>query len=59
MSTTLAYSPGAGVPPSAVESPEQIEADSVTPQAPAPAVKHSFGYKWKHFWYKLFHSGSA
>ncbi len=59
VSTTLAYAPGAGTPPSAVETPEQIEADSLTPQPPTPVVKHSFGYKWKRFWYKLFHPGSA
>ncbi len=28
MSTTLAYAPGQGTPPSAVETPEQIEADA-------------------------------
>ena len=58
VATTLAYGAGQGTPPSAVETPEQIEADSLTPIPPAPAVKHSFGYKFKHFWYRLFHSGS-
>jgi hypothetical protein len=56
VATTLAYGPGQGTPPSAVETPEQIEADDLTP--PAPVVRRSFGYKFKHFFYKLFHSGS-
>jgi hypothetical protein len=56
IATTLAYGPGQETPPSAVETPEQIEADDLTP--PAPVVKRSFGYKFKHFFYKLFHSGS-
>jgi len=58
VATTLAYSPGEGTPPSAVETPEQIEADGLTPPVGAPVVKRSFGYKFKHFFYKLFHSGS-
>ena len=58
VATTLAYAPGQGTPPSAVETPEQIEADSLTPPVAPPAVKHSFGYKFKHFFYRLFHSGS-
>ena len=59
VSTTLAYTPGGATPPSAVETPEQIEADSLTPPVAPPVVKHSFGYKFKHFWYKLFHPGSS
>jgi len=58
VSTTLAYTPGGGTPPSAVESPEQIEADGLPAPVAAPVVKHSFGYKFKRFWYKLFHPGS-
>ena len=58
VATTLAYGPGQGTPPSAVETPEQIEADGLTPPVAPPKVKHSFGYKFKHFFYKLFHSGS-
>ena len=49
----------AGTPPSAVETPEQIEADGLRPPVPAPVVKHSFGYKFKRFCYKLFHPGTA
>jgi hypothetical protein len=58
VSTTLGFGEGQGTPPSAVETPEQIEADSLTPPVAPPVVKHSFGYKFKHFWYRLFHSGS-
>jgi len=58
VATTLAYSPGEGTPPSAVETPEQIEADGLTPPVGAPVVKRSCGYKFKHFFYKLFHPGS-
>jgi hypothetical protein len=57
VSTTLAYGAGEGTPPSAVETPGQIIADGLTPQ-PVVVVKHSFGYKFKHFFYKLFHPGS-
>jgi hypothetical protein len=58
VATTLAYGAGEGTPPSAVETPEQIEADGLGPPVAAPVVKRSFGYKFKHFFYKLFHSGS-
>ena len=57
VSTTFSYGPGQGTPPSAMETPEQIEADGLTP--PVTAVKRSFGYKFKHFFYKLFHPGSS
>jgi hypothetical protein len=47
ISTTFAYGEGEGPPPSTVEAPG------------VPALrKHSFGYKFKHFFYKLFHPGS-
>jgi hypothetical protein len=58
VATTLAYGPGQGTPPSAVETPEQIEADGLQPAVTAPVVKRGFGYKFKHFFYKLFHPGS-
>ncbi len=58
VATTLAYGPGRGTPPSAVETPEQIEADGLGTPMTAPVVKRSFGYKFKHFFYRLFHSGS-
>jgi hypothetical protein len=57
VATTFSYEAGKGAPPSAVETPEQIEADDLTPPVMAP-VKHSFGYKFRHFFYKLFHPGS-
>jgi hypothetical protein len=57
VSTSLSYGAGDGTPPSAVESPEQIIADGVEPQEPAVKVQHSFGYKFKHFFYKMFHPG--
>jgi hypothetical protein len=58
VATTLTFTPGGG-PPSAVETPEQIEADGLPPPVAAPVVKRSFGYKFKHFWYRLFHPGSS
>jgi hypothetical protein len=58
VSTTLAYGPGEGTPAGAVETPEQIEADGLEAPVTAPVVKRSFGYKFKHFFYRLFHSGS-
>ena len=58
VSTTLAYAPGEGTPPNAVGTPEQIEAEGLTAPVAPPVVKHSFGYKFKRFWYKLFHPGS-
>jgi hypothetical protein len=56
VATTFSYGAGQGMPPSAMETPEQIEADGLTP--PVPVMRHSFGYKFKHFFYKLFHPGS-
>jgi hypothetical protein len=58
VSTTLAYGAGKRTPPSAVETPEQIEADGLETPVTAPVMKHSFGYKFRHFFYRLFHSGS-
>ena len=57
VSTTFAYGEGQGQPPSTVETPEQIEADAGATPAVAPKVKHSFGYKVKRFFYRLFHPG--
>lgn len=57
VSTSLSYGAGAGTPPNAVETPEQIEADAGAAPVVAPKVKRSFGYKFKHFFYKLFHPG--
>lgn len=58
VSTTLAYGAGEGTPPSAVETPEQMEADGLGAPVAAPVVKRGFGYKFKHFFYRLFHPGS-
>jgi hypothetical protein len=58
VATTLAYGPGQGTPPGAVETPEQIEADGLGTPVVAPVVKRTFGWKFKHFFYRLFHSGS-
>ncbi len=57
VSATFAYGEGQGTPPSAVETPEQIEADAGAAPVVAPKMKHSFGYKVKRFFYKLFHPG--
>ncbi len=58
VATTFAYGDGHGTPPSAVETPEQMEADGLGAPVQAPVVKRGFGYKFRHFWYKLFHPGS-
>ena len=57
VSTTFAYGEGKGPPPSTVETPEQIEADAAAAPVVTPKVKHSFGYKVKRFFYRLFHPG--
>jgi len=57
ISTTFAYGAGQGAPPSTVEAPAAGAADAVT--APVPARKRGFGYKFKHFFYKLFHPGKS
>ncbi len=61
VSTTLTYRPGGAPPPSAMESPSQIIADALgAPAVPAPRkAKHSFGYRLKRFFYRLFHPGSG
>jgi len=59
VSTTLAYGPGQGTPPSAVETPAQIQAYGLGTPVAAPVVKRGFGYKFKHFFYRLFHPGSS
>jgi hypothetical protein len=52
ISTTFTYGPGQGPPPSTIETPVASGADG-------GVEKHSFGYKFKHFFYKLFHPGKA
>jgi len=44
ISTTFSYGAGQGAPPSTVETPVE---------------KKSFGYKFKHFFYRLFHPGKT
>jgi len=56
ISTTFAYGAGQGAPPSTVEAPA-AGAGVVTTEP--GAVKHSFGYKFKHFFYRLFHPGKS
>jgi hypothetical protein len=46
ISTTFSYGAGQGAPPSTVETP-----------VAGGEEKRSFGYKFKHFFYKLFHPG--
>ncbi len=55
ISTTFTYGAGQGPPPSTVEAPASGVGEAVT--APVPARKRGFGYKFKHFFYKLFHPG--
>ncbi len=55
ISTTFTYGAGQGVPPSTVETAAGGAAEAVT--TPAPARKRGFGYKFKHFFYRLFHPG--
>lgn len=58
ISTTFTYGAGQAAPPSTVEAPAGSgAAEAVT--APAPARKRGFGYKFKHFFYKLFHPGHS
>jgi hypothetical protein len=54
IAATLTYGPGQGPPPSTVV-PAAAAAGCVAPAASAEG--HSFGYKFKHFFYKLFHPG--
>ena len=56
ISTTFNYGAGQGAPPSTVEAPA-AGAGVVTTEP--GAVKHSFGYKFKHFFYRLFHPGKS
>jgi hypothetical protein len=58
ISTTFAYGEGEGPPPSTVEAPGAASADASTATVPPGSRKPSFGYKFKHFFYKLFHPGS-
>jgi hypothetical protein len=58
ISTTFAYGEGQGPPPSIVEAPGAASADAGVATVPSTLGKHSFGYKFKHFFYKLFHPGS-
>jgi hypothetical protein len=57
ISTSLSYGAGSGMPPAAVESPEQMIADAGDAPVVAPKVRRSFGYKFKRFFYRLFHPG--
>ncbi|MGA8940709.1 MAG: nuclease [Acidobacteriaceae bacterium] len=59
VSTSLSYAAGQGTSASAVETPEQVIADAGTRPAQTAKVKHSFGYKLKRFFYRLFHPGSS
>jgi hypothetical protein len=56
VSTSLSYGAGDGTP-SAVGTPEQIIADAGDAPVGTPKVRRSFGYKFKHFFYRLFHPG--
>jgi hypothetical protein len=58
ISTTFAYGEGQAPPPSTVESPATASADAAAAIVPPASRKHSFGYKFKHFFYKMFHPGS-
>lgn len=58
VSTTFTYGAGQGAPPSTVEAPAASGAAEVV-TAPARARKRGFGYKVKHFFYKLFHPGKT
>ncbi len=55
VSTSLSYKAGEGTP---AETPEQIIADGEGSPVGARKEKHSFGYKLKRFFYRLFHPGS-
>jgi hypothetical protein len=57
ISTTFAYGAGQGAPPSTVEAPAAGGAEAGVVTTEPRAAKHSFGYKFKHFFYKLFHPG--
>ncbi len=62
VSTTFSYGPGQATPPSAMETPEQIIADGGQPPLPSPGgkpAKHTFGYRLKRFFYRLFHPGES
>ncbi len=61
VATTLSYTPGEPPPPNAMQTPAEIIADGQTPLAPRgmPKPKHSFGYKLKRFFYRLFHPWSG
>jgi hypothetical protein len=58
VSTSLSYGAGDGAP-NAVRTPEQIIADAGDAPVAAPKMKRSFGYKFKHFFYRLFHPGGS
>jgi hypothetical protein len=51
ISTTFSYGPGQGPPPSTIEAPAAGGTVGVQ--------KKTFGYKFKHFFYKLFHPGKT
>jgi hypothetical protein len=58
ISTTFAYGEGQGPPPSTVGAPADASADASAATASPALGKHSFGYKFKRFFYKLFHPAS-
>ncbi|MGC9199387.1 MAG: nuclease [Acidobacteriaceae bacterium] len=61
IATTLSYTPGQPPPPNAIQTPAEIIADGQSPLAPQgmPNAKHSFGYRMKRFFYRLFHPWSS
>ena len=57
ISTTFTYGAGQGAPPSTVEAPASGAAAAPAVTTAAAPSKRGFGYKFKHFFYKLFHPG--
>jgi hypothetical protein len=55
VSTTFTYAPGQGPPPSTVDAPVAAG----TGAGGVAAEKHSFGYKFKRFFYRMFHPGKS
>lgn len=57
ISTTFSYGEGQGPPLSTVE--PSLGATGSVAIGIVPPRKHSFGYKFKHFFYRLFHPGKS
>jgi hypothetical protein len=55
VATTFTYGPGQGPPPSTVDAP--VATGVAEAGGGVAAEKHSFGYKFKHFFYRMFHPG--